>query len=845
MIKDLLKEKYKDVPEELKKLKRWVCWDTKQGEKGITKVPINAITGKFARSNDAITWTNFDIAINGCAKYNCKGLGFMLGDGIFGVDLDNHEDGMDEKEFDDFSYEFISELNSYTERSQSGKGIHIICYGTLPVGRRRKGNVEMYDSNRFFAFTGDVVNNVPIMNREEEIKKLYNKYLLENEINENNKNTFQKNTNDVYKFSSYNSDYKEEKKLNDSELIQKILSSASRDVFTRYFYGGDISLNANDHSSADMSFCSLLAFWTNKDPFQMDSIFRQSGLMREKWDRKLGNSTYGETTIKNAIDLCKETYINLVDKPFTSRYNLSNDDTCFSNDNEEKKELILDSEFYCNLDEYGEPKFNFEYKRTSFPFTDTGNAYKFWEFFHDLFRYNCTDNIFMYWNGYCWIRDEKKIIRKYANKLIEICEKDEDYLADAIKQAKINENKNQEEYNKRLLEASKKNTNRISNKAGKDALISEFQTLKGIPLTSDELNKDNWLLNTLSGVINLKNGQILPYDNQMLISQCVNSKVSFEEPTVWINFLNSIFQRENPQETKEIVDFMQLCLGYSLTGSTQEQVMFVCYGNGSNGKSTFSEMVGEIMDTYGNSTPSSTLMQQKNNAQNTSYSIAKLKDARYVETGETDQNGKLDEKTVKLLTGGDTISARFLYGNEFDFKPKFKIWMSTNHKPQIVGTDFGIWRRIIQFPFLRTFTGGEKDRDLPNKLRKEKDKILGWMIQGCLKYQEKNGLEMPQCLVNEMNQYKEQMDIVTQFIKKQCTLIPNYKTNCNTLYKNYKIWASDNTEYILKESKFSEELVSKGFKIIKEFGESFYVGIKLNCDKTTAYVFNEGGNSFD
>lgn len=180
-----LQDKYKNVPEELKILKRWVCFRIENIEGENKKMPINAINGNYAKSNDPLTWTRFKLAINGCVKYKCDGLGFMLGDGIFGVDLDdgafkkfkkgllNEEEYEEERQkFEEVIKEFVDGLNSYSERSVSGKGIHIICYGKLPQGRRRSGDVEMYDSGRFFAFTGDAINNIPIQERSNEIIEL-------------------------------------------------------------------------------------------------------------------------------------------------------------------------------------------------------------------------------------------------------------------------------------------------------------------------------------------------------------------------------------------------------------------------------------------------------------------------------------------------------------------------------------------------------------------------------------------------------------------------------------------------------------------------------------------------
>jgi putative DNA primase/helicase len=241
--------------------------------------------------------------------------------------------------------------------------------------------------------------------------------------------------------------------------------------------------------------------------------------------------------------------------------------------------------------------------------------------------------------------------------------------------------------------------------------------------------------------------------------------------------------------------------------------MFLCYGNGSNGKTTFQEIVNHIIGEYGDNVNSEVLMQQKVQANNT-FTIAKLKDARYVETDETDEGERLSEGIVKRMTGGGQMSAAFKYANEFSFMPKFKIWLATNNKPIIRGTDLGIWRRIFPFPFIHTFTEEEKDKDLPEKLKAEADKILGWCIKGYKIYNELRTIKKPKCLEDEIKEYQQQMDVISQFIDSECKLFPTSNVSCRNAYKAYKSWCIDNNAFLMSEMKFSKELQKKGFKIV-------------------------------
>ena len=837
---DELNKQYQNVPNELKSLKRWVCFKIRENNGKFDKIPINSITGKGAKSNDSLTWSTFNTSLKGCIKYGCDGIGFMLGAGIYGVDLDNHYNTntgkleMPEEEFEKLVNEFVTVLNSYSERSWSGKGVHIICAGKLPGTRRKTTCVEMYEFGRFFAFTGNVINARPVEFREKEIVPLYDKYMPKDILPEKKEIVIPEG------YEAVN--------LEIDEIIEKAMSSKSNEGFSALYSGSyddyfkTHQCDDTSHSSADQAFCNMLAFWTNCDETKMDLIFRKSGLMREKWDQYRGSKTYGEITIQKAISQCTNTYVKLNNnfptitiggRELSNNYypeekKTNDDEKIKESNNESNSTATLNREPTMNIDKNGEPIFRIKSIYKKFSCNDTGNAEKFYEYFGDLFKYNKTDKIFMFWTGKTWIRDEKDIIRKYANKFIQICKEDLNKLEEELER-----NKNQGKdtaFDENYIKAYQKNIDRISNKAGKDAMLFEFQSLKDVAVTTDEFNKDDYLLNTDSGVVDLRTGIINPFDSSLMLSKNTNVKVSYDEPKVWLHFLEGIFERGNAAETKEIIDCIQKCLGYSLSGLTMEQCMFLCFGKGSNGKTTFQEIINHIMGNYGDNVNSEVLMQQKMQSNN-SFTIAKLKDARYVETDETEEGERLAEGVVKRMTGSGQMSAAFKYANEFSFMPKFKIWMSTNNKPIIRGTDLGIWRRIFPFPFLHTFTEEEKDKELPEKLKAEADKILGWCIKGFQKYFKVKTIKRPQCLEDEIKEYKEQMDVIAQFIKLECTINPTSIAPCKIAYKAYKQWCIDNNAFLMSEMKFSKELENKGFKIenrgIGTSAQRVYTGISI------------------
>lgn len=819
-----LNKRYQNIPQELKSLKRWVGYKVEQLANGkFTKRPYNALSGNMAKVNDPLTWSTFNLALSGCEKYNYDGIGFVLGDGIFGVDLDNHVDeNTTEEEIAEFkrlANEFVATLDSYTEWSQSGKGVHIICKGKLPEGSRRKGCVEMYDENRFFAFTGRAIRNIPLQNREEEVKPLWEKYVYTPAL-EPQQPQYNRASNGLY----------ETLKLSDQEILDSVANSRQSDIFFRYYDRGDISLQGGDASKADMAFCSMLAFWCNKDVVQMDRIFRNSGLMRPKWDEHRGTRTYGQITLDVACRNVGETFVKtkIVDKVTVGKKAV----VIETQQPDENGEIgSPEIEYTPSLDDDGEPIFRIKKIYGSYPYSDTGNAMKFYDYFGDLFKYNVTDKIFMYWTGKTWIRDATGIIRKYANKLIDIMKEEDNAMADKIEvlsaQGRVDEAKRM----MKILDASQKNTARVSNKAGKDAMLSEFQTLKDIPVKNNVFDRYDYLLNTESGIVDLRTGLISSFDRTKLLSKNTHTKVSFERSEVWEKFVWSIFDNGNIAETQEIIDSLQTCVGYSLTGTTREQCLFLLYGDGSNGKSTLVETISNVIGDYGTSVDSKLLVTQRGQANSPAeYAIAKLQNVRFVTTGETEEGGRLSEPQVKIMTGGDPVNARFPFGNPFTYVPNFKIWMSTNHLPAIRGNDYGIWRRIFLFVFRNIFGEDQKDKSLPDKLRMDADKILGWCIKGFLMYQERNGLIKAKQTVTDTSEFKKKFDQIGQFIDAKCIMDKHSSIECTELYEAYKVWASNNTDFVKKESQFSSDLVAKDGIERKRNGVKAwcYCGIRLN-----------------
>lgn len=753
-----MKLKVENIPAELHHLKQWVCWRKGTDDKGrVTKIPVNPHNGKNAMSNNPETWSDMMDAVVASSRYDLAGIGFMLTNGYFGIDLDDVSETM--------RNEFIHQMQSYTEVSQSGNGIHIIAKGKLPDGPRRKNGVEMYEENRFFVMTGDVIGNYEINEGTERVIPLFDKYLLGKKTE--------------IKTAVVNQPIK----LTDNDVLKKAQNAKNGTQFKLLFDGEWETLNYGSQSEADLALCNLLAFWTGKDTEQMDRLFRMSGLYRDKWDRKQSGTTYGKITITTAV------------KHSSSVYSAAHSDESGIVVNAKTGEVSFrpDAQYYLN---------------------DTGNAQRFVDRYNGYIRYNFENKHWMIWNGKYWSVDIINQIKTYAEVIIN------DMKIEAF-----------QEEDEKTRKSKFANVEKAFSSRGKENMLKEAMHQDNIPCVNDSFDRYPMLLNTYGGIVNLENAELQEHTKELMLKSITDYNVDFSTPPKrWLSFLNEIFLGDT-----DVIHFVQKAIGYTLTGSIKEQCMFVCYGDGDNGKSVFLDLISRMMGDYSANASVDTLLERRGGNTNTS-DLARLKGARFVTTGENNEGGRLNEGLIKQLTGGEKITARFLYGTEFEFYPEFKLWLATNHKPIIRGTDVGIWRRIHAIPFRLKVTENKKDKDLVDKLVNEIPQILGWAIQGCINWQ-KEGLKQPSIIAQATQEYKNEMDTIKTFLDELVNTVEGWETPAQEVYKEYERWAKDSNEYIMTATKFGKEL-NKRFEKVRRSHGNVYVGLQLKRDNP-AYVFQK------
>lgn len=297
-------------------------------------------------------------------------------------------------------------------------------------------------------------------------------------------------------------------------------------------------------------------------------------------------------------------------------------------------------------------------------------------------------------------------------------------------------------------------------------LEAAMNCAKTFSTTEDIFDRDPFLLNCRNGVIDLKTGMLLKHNSLFyqtkICSVAYNPKA---ECPRWQQFLKEIFL-----EDIGMIHYIQKVIGYALTGSIKEECFFILYGTGGNGKSKFIEVISDILNSYAVACSSKTILQKENSGINND--VARLAGARFVRTSENNRNLNLDDSLMKSLTGGDKITARFLHCEHFEFRPMCKIFLSTNHKPGIGGTDDGIWRRIRMIPFDLKLKPEQIDRDLGDKLKLEAEGILNWAVEGCLLWQ-LDGLQSPLKVEKAILEYKEEEDRIGGFIEDECEIIEN------------------------------------------------------------------------
>lgn len=336
-----------------------------------------------------------------------------------------------------------------------------------------------------------------------------------------------------------------------------------------------------------------------------------------------------------------------------------------------------------------------------------------------------------------------------------------------------------------------------------ESILKLAEARPQIVVSAADFDRDPLELNVANGVVDLRTGHLRERMPGELFAKA--SPVAFDPQATcprWLKFLREIFRGDD-----DLITFVQRAVGYSLTGLMTEQILLVLYGVGANGKSTFIGTVRSVLGDYAVATATETFMGRARKA--SSNDVARLAGARFVSAVEVEAGHTLSEGFVKAITGGDAITARFLFREYFEFNPTFKPWLAVNQRPEIRGSDFGIWRRIRLVPFEARFEGDADDKGLAAKLAVETPGILAWAVRGCLEWRQR-GLESPTAVLLATAAYRADMDVFEAFLSDCCDLRPDGFATGTALYAAHHTWADRNGEKALSATKLGIKLRERG-----------------------------------
>lgn len=424
----------------------------------------------------------------------------------------------------------------------------------------------------------------------------------------------------------------------------------------------------------------------------------------------------------------------------------------------------------------------------------------------DKIRYQAESKKWLLWTGTHWKTDKTdEVIRRGAAFAQNLYTKIYDL---SLSKAELGE--------------AHKQVKRSNSNNGLTAFVNISKAYLG--LEASELDRNPYILNCKNGTVNLRTGKLLPHNTKDFCTKIApfDYEAGAADP-----FLDDFLTTIQPNPIHR--DFLQRSIGYSLLGVARERAFWILYGGGNNGKSVFTDIVGEILGDYSSATTSDSVMNRK--ADRIPNDIARLRGQRFVVIPETEENERINAALIKALSAGDKITARFLFGEFFDFYFSGKLWIATNHKPTITDHSRGFWDRLKLIPFTTDIPKEKiiKKDTLLQRLTDGAPAFLNWMITGTQLYLNNNDLQVPASIQSEIDLYKYEQDSIAQFLDEASETGINYSVSNKELYARYKEFCSDNGEELRSHKRLSQNLKERGFEQDKS-GARYWNGLRLKVN---------------
>lgn len=407
--------------------------------------------------------------------------------------------------------------------------------------------------------------------------------------------------------------------------------------------------------------------------------------------------------------------------------------------------------------------------RRQFKLTDTGNAERLIARSGKDIRYSSTLG-WLVWDGRRWQRDSG-------------CHRTYQFAKDAIRALYLEARATEDPYRRVAIG---KHATKSESRRARDAVVALAKHEAGIAVEVDDLDADDWALNCLNGTIDLRTGKLRPHRREDLITKL--APVEFDPDAECVRWESFLVEAVPNLEDRA---FLQRFAGYALTGVIREHVLVILCGEGRNGKGTFVETLGKALGDYACAAPADLLLDSHGNKHPTERMV--LLGRRLVWASEPSTRQALDTAQVKLITGGDTITARYMRKDFIHFRPTHKLALLTNHAPVVTDTGDAMWERVRLLEWTEQFIGGRAELDLPEKLQDGLPGVLAWAVRGCLAWQQ-NGLGMSENVKNSTKAYRDDSDPIGGFLATHCVLSPDAKVEARRLREAYTRWCAENGE---------------------------------------------------
>jgi putative DNA primase/helicase len=433
------------------------------------------------------------------------------------------------------------------------------------------------------------------------------------------------------------------------------------------------------------------------------------------------------------------------------------------------------------------------YSGKTFHLTDAGNAERLAAQYGDIIRFCWQSNKWLFWDGRRWndLIGEVKV-RQFAIQIARSILQEANSIKDEQKRKDTVKWAFQSESAPRI-----------------QAMLSIARNLSPIVSYADQFDRQLSLLNCLNGTINLLTSKLQPHNPVDMITKLAPVEYNPNAKSkLWDRFL-----RDSTEDNPDVLDFLQLAIGYSITGDTSEEKLFFVFGPAASGKSTFLEAIKASLGDYA-LTADFEVFLKRTQTGCVRNDIARLAGARLVISIEVEEGQKLAEGVVKTLTGGDTVCARFLYKEHFEFTPRFKLWLAANDAPRVRDSDTAMWRRIkLRVPFEHVIPKEKRDPKVKATLKNPKkvgSAILTWMVQGAIKWLQ-DGLKVPEIVEASTEEYRKSQEPLKEFFDDECEFTVDAYVPVKELRAVYEQWAKDNgARYTLGPREFNKRLNAKG-----------------------------------